>query len=155
MKRLRERRPSTISAGARSGEPASYVEDDAFGDRDGPEFPELVQGQPVRGGAPAGQQAGRGQDERTRAHRRGPRARLVRVPEPPVHRPEAMSSSPNWSGSNFFGINHAGIITKMQNGMPIITQHTRNVLNDPLSFWLRRTHDDPDPHVWVIRPNAG
>jgi cell wall-associated NlpC family hydrolase len=57
----------------------------------------------------------------------------------------------NWSGSNFSGISHVGIITKMSNGVPLITQHTPSQKNVSLTYWLK--HGGPDVHVWIYSPN--
>ena len=59
----------------------------------------------------------------------------------------------DWDHPTFSGITHAGLITKMQNGMPVITQHSRNVLNDPLSYWLKS--GGSDVHIWICSPAAG
>lgn len=59
----------------------------------------------------------------------------------------------NWSGPNFAGISHVGIITRMVNGVPQITQHSPSQRNVSLNYWL--THGGPNVHVWIASPNAG
>jgi cell wall-associated NlpC family hydrolase len=57
----------------------------------------------------------------------------------------------NWDGSNFSGISHVGIITKMSNGVPLITQHTPSQKNVSLTYWFK--HGGRDVHVWIYSPN--
>lgn len=61
----------------------------------------------------------------------------------------------NWSGSNFSGISHVGVITstasQLSEGLVYITQHTPPQLNTPLSNWLQ--NGGSDVHVWVVAPN--
>jgi cell wall-associated NlpC family hydrolase len=59
----------------------------------------------------------------------------------------------DWSGSKFSGISHVGIITKMVNGEPYITQHSPSQKNVSLNYWL--THGGTDVHVWIASPNSG
>jgi Putative amidase domain/Fibronectin type III domain len=56
----------------------------------------------------------------------------------------------NWSSNSFTGISHTGVITKMSNGLPFITQHTNDARNISLYVWL-----DSHPHVsvWIAVPN--
>ncbi len=58
----------------------------------------------------------------------------------------------NWSGSSFKGISHTGIITKMSNGWPMITQHTNDKKNEPLWDWL---NSGSNVNVWVFIPDPG
>jgi cell wall-associated NlpC family hydrolase len=59
----------------------------------------------------------------------------------------------NWNGTNFYGISHVGLVTGMQNGAPLITQHSPSQKNIPLSYWL--THGGKDVHVWIASPAPG
>ena len=65
----------------------------------------------------------------------------------------------SWNGDiwererpNGQGIDHDGVIIRMQDGAPVIAQHTINRV-DTLAFWLH--NGGPDVHVWVFQPNAG
>jgi RHS repeat-associated protein len=59
--------------------------------------------------------------------------------------------SANLVGASWTGIDHTGVITGMKNGMPIITQHSRNV-TEPLTVWIQRF---PNTHYWIWRPVNG
>jgi hypothetical protein len=56
----------------------------------------------------------------------------------------------NWTGAAFNGISHTGIITSINNGVPMITQHS-NDLTESLSFWHQK---NPGAFVWVVQPNS-
>jgi cell wall-associated NlpC family hydrolase len=56
----------------------------------------------------------------------------------------------NWNGTNFSGISHVGIITKMSNGVPQITQHSPSQKNVSLTYWLK--HGGRNVHVWIYVP---
>jgi RHS repeat-associated protein len=57
----------------------------------------------------------------------------------------------NWSSSNFYDIDHAGVVTGVSaNGQPLITQHSPSQRNVTLNYWL--THGGPNVHVWIIKP---
>jgi Putative amidase domain len=64
----------------------------------------------------------------------------------------------NWSGGVFINlrngakdtITHVGVITKMSNGVPLITQHTNDRRNEPIWRWLAT---GPHVHVWVVIPD--
>jgi cell wall-associated NlpC family hydrolase len=56
----------------------------------------------------------------------------------------------NWKGTSSNGISHVGIITKMSNGIPLITQHSPSQRNVSLTYWLR--HGGPNVHVWIYFP---
>jgi hypothetical protein len=55
-----------------------------------------------------------------------------------------------WSASTFSKIGHTGVITKMSNGMPLISQHTNDRRNEPLSVWLA---SHKNTHIWIAVPN--
>lgn len=56
----------------------------------------------------------------------------------------------NWKGTSASGISHVGLITKMSNGVPLITQHSPSQTNVSLTYWLK--HGGPDVHVWIYVP---
>jgi cell wall-associated NlpC family hydrolase len=56
----------------------------------------------------------------------------------------------NWKGTSSSGISHVGIITKMSNGVPLITQHSPSQKNISLTYWLK--HGGPNVHVWIYVP---
>jgi cell wall-associated NlpC family hydrolase len=56
----------------------------------------------------------------------------------------------NWKGTSSSGISHMGIITKMSNGVPLITQHSPSQTNVSLTYWLK--HGGPNVHVWIYVP---
>jgi cell wall-associated NlpC family hydrolase len=56
----------------------------------------------------------------------------------------------NWKGTSSSGISHMGIITKMSNGVPLITQHSPSQKNVSLTYWLK--HGGPNVHVWIYVP---
>ena len=56
----------------------------------------------------------------------------------------------NWKGTSSAGISHVGIITKMSNGVPLITQHSPSQKNVSLTYWLK--HGGPNVHVWIYVP---
>jgi hypothetical protein len=64
----------------------------------------------------------------------------------------------NWSGSVFINlknhavdtITHVGVITKMSNGVPMITQHTNDRINEPIWRWFAT---GPHVHVWIVIPD--
>ena len=56
----------------------------------------------------------------------------------------------NWKGTSSGGISHVGLITKMSNGVPLITQHSPSQANVSLTYWLR--HGGPNVHVWIYVP---
>jgi hypothetical protein len=58
----------------------------------------------------------------------------------------------NWSNYNFYGIDHAGVITKVSNGMPYVTQHSPIQINVPLTYWL---YSHPTVGIWIVQPNPG
>jgi RHS repeat-associated protein len=58
----------------------------------------------------------------------------------------------DWKSPSYGGISHVGVITGIQgNGMPYITQHTRDIRNETLQYWLQ--HGGPNVHCWIMRPN--
>jgi hypothetical protein len=58
----------------------------------------------------------------------------------------------NFRGNTFSGITHAGMITKMSNGTPLITQHSYDRLNESLYRWL---NSGLDTHVWIAVARIG
>ncbi len=58
----------------------------------------------------------------------------------------------DWSSNKFSGISHAGMITKMSNGTPLITEHTNDRLNESLQRWLNY---GSDTHVWIAVARIG
>ena len=58
----------------------------------------------------------------------------------------------NWNGNKPSGIDHAGIITGMKNGVPQITQHSPSQ-HTTLTYWLKT--GGSDVHVWILEPKAG
>ena len=82
--------------------------------------------------------------------------------EPPCPNDQGWTSAPGWEdvqpgdiafanfrGSNFSGIDHAGVITSDVAGVPYITQHGPSQQSVPISYWLSSA---PYTHVWIIQP---
>jgi RHS repeat-associated protein len=59
--------------------------------------------------------------------------------------------SVNLSGTAWHGIDHTGVITAMQNGVPVITQHSRSI-TESLHVWQK---DNPHMTMWIWTPANG
>jgi Putative amidase domain len=57
----------------------------------------------------------------------------------------------NWRGGPFSGISHTGVVIGMSRGVPIIAQHTRDVV-ESLNAWI---HANPHAKIWIAVPNRG
>jgi Putative amidase domain len=56
----------------------------------------------------------------------------------------------HWKGTSSAGISHVGIITRMSDGIPLITQHSPSQKNVSLTYWLK--YGGPNVHVWIYQP---
>ncbi len=65
----------------------------------------------------------------------------------------------DWTSSSFANINHVGIVAGMNDGEPLITQHTPAQRGVTLHYWQTHppqlVHGRPNVHVWIAVPNAG
>lgn len=57
----------------------------------------------------------------------------------------------NWKGGPFSGISHTGVVIRMSNGVPVIAQHTRDVV-ESLNAWIKA---NPHAKVWIAVPKRG
>ena len=65
----------------------------------------------------------------------------------------------DWTSSSFAHIDHVGIVTGMNGGEPLITQHTPDQRGVTLHYWQTHpptlVHGRPNVHVWIAVPNLG
>jgi RHS repeat-associated protein len=61
----------------------------------------------------------------------------------------AVWNAASWNGY-ISGIDHAGVIGAVVNGMPLIEQHSVSAHHMKLTYWFQ--HGGPDVEVWVLKP---